>query len=33
MDDFPHPFSEMCFRYELALEPNEWFWQDRFAAE
>jgi hypothetical protein len=33
MDDFPHRFSEMCFRHELALEPNEWFRQGQFTAE
>ena len=33
MDDFPHPFSEMCFRFELALDPNEWFRQGEFPSE
>jgi len=33
LSNFPESFSEMCFRYDLVLEPGEWFRQAEFPSE
>jgi hypothetical protein len=33
IDQFPQQPAETCFVYELALGPDEWFWQAEFPSE
>jgi hypothetical protein len=30
--EYPNRSLEVCFEYELSLEPNEWFWPSHFPA-